>query len=72
MPKLAMTIVLIVCLILLAFAINMRSAEACTAFFDSDYVSGTNRICLYDHLGSTHAVTIKSYEICKTTVNVRH
>ena len=59
-------------IITLIVALAASSAYCCTAFLEDDYVSGGNRICLYDHLGSTHAVTIKSYEICKVSINVRH
>jgi len=35
-----------------------------TAFLKSDYVSGLNRICVYDRLGSQYIVTIGSTELC--------
>ncbi len=45
-------------------------AYAGTAFFTHDEVSGLNRICYYDYLGSTVAKTIKAYEICPLTIEV--
>jgi len=47
-------------------------AFACTAFFKHDYTSGMNKICIYDHLGSDYAMTVKSYELCPISVYVRH
>ena len=50
----------------------VASAHHQTAFFRYDYVSGMNRVCVYDHLGSDYAITIKAYEVCPVTVKVRH
>lgn len=47
-------------------------AFACTAFFKGEYIDGLNKICLYDHLGSTHAETFRSYQVCPVTVQVPH
>jgi len=46
------------------------SASAGMAFFKYERVSGMNKICFYDHLGSEVAITIKSYAICPLTINV--
>ena len=46
------------------------SAQAGTAFLSHSYVSGMNRVCVYDYLGSDYHVTIKSYQICKQTIQV--
>lgn len=35
-----------------------------TAFLKSSYVSGTNRICIYDRLGSQVVTTIGAAQIC--------
>lgn len=58
-------------LLLIALAIPV-AAHACTAFYQDDYVSGQNRICIYDHLGSDHIVTIKVYQVCRVTIRVAH
>lgn len=47
-------------------------AHACTAFYESETIDGLYKICYYDHLGSTVAVTVKSHELCKLNINVRH
>ena len=39
-----------------------------TAFFKRDYQSGTNRICIYDRLGSDVAITISAAAICPLTL----
>jgi hypothetical protein len=60
-------------LIIMAITVLVStSAFACTAFFKHDYVSGQSRICMYNHLGSDYAYTIKSYEVCPVTLDVRH
>ncbi len=46
------------------------SAYADTAFYKYDYISGLNRICIYDYLGSDVALTIKSYQVCPVTIEV--
>jgi len=38
------------------------------AFLKYSYVSGMNRICVYDDLGSTVMITIKSYELCPLSI----
>ena len=45
-------------------------AFAGTAFFKYERTSGMNKICVYDHLGSDVAITVRSYEICPMTINV--
>lgn len=45
-------------------------AFAGTAFLKGSYVSGMNRICLYDHLGSTVAYTIRASQVCPVTIQV--
>ena len=46
------------------------SAYAGTAFLKGEYISGMNKICLYDHLGSTVAITIRSVQLCPLTIQV--
>ena len=46
--------------------------DACNAFKKSEYVSGMNKICIYDHLGSDYAITIGHYQICPYTVMAKH
>lgn len=45
-------------------------AQAGTAFYKREYVSGMNKICIYDHLGSEVAITIKNIELCPLSINV--
>lgn len=45
-------------------------AHAGIAFLQDQYVSGMNRICIYNHLGSEYSLTVKSYETCPVTVEV--
>ena len=49
-------------------AMLIVSASASAAFLKYSYVSGMNRICVYDDLISTVAITIKSYELCPLNI----
>jgi hypothetical protein len=40
------------------------SQRAGMAFLKSSYISGQNRICIYDRLGSQEAHTVASFELC--------
>jgi hypothetical protein len=46
------------------------SAYAGTAYFKYDQISGMNKICYYDHLGSTVAITIGATSLCPMTISV--
>ena len=46
------------------------SAHAGMAFFKYDYISGLNRVCVYDHLGSDVAITIAAHQLCPVSINV--
>jgi len=45
-------------------------AFAGTAFFKYEHISGMNKICVYDYLGSDYAITIKSYQLCPLNIQV--
>lgn len=55
-------------LILTALLTSM-TAHAGIAFFKYEMVSGMNKICIYDHLGSEVAITIKNYQLCPLSIN---
>lgn len=40
------------------------------AFLKGERVSGMNKICYYDHLGSDVAITVSSVALCPLTINV--
>lgn len=44
-------------------------AYAAMGFLKGEQVSGMNKICFYDVLGSTMTLNIKSYGICPVTHN---
>ena len=46
-----------------------NDADAIMCFFSRSYVSGMNRICIYNCCGSEAAITIGSYELCPLTIN---
>jgi len=56
---------LLILLVLVSFG-----AHAGTAFLKRQYVSGMNRICIYDHLGSEVAITLRATDICPVTIQI--
>ena len=55
---------------LLLILLIASTANAATAFLKYERISGMNKICVYDHLGSEVAITIKSYQLCPLTINL--
>lgn len=45
-------------------------AQAATAFYIGESTSGLSKICYYDHLGDTVAITIKSHKVCPVTIQI--
>jgi hypothetical protein len=45
-------------------------ALAGIAFLKSEYESGLNKICIYDHRGSDVAITIKALRFCPATLYI--
>jgi hypothetical protein len=58
-------------LIVLLAMIASASAFAGTAFYKGEKLSGMNKICYYDYLGSEYVKTIRSHEVCPTSIRVR-
>ena len=54
----------------LALMLTSSAAWAGAAFYTGEYISGLNKICLYDHMGSTVALTFPSYAVCPPVVNL--
>ena len=48
------------------------SADSCIAILEGERDSGMHKICYYDHLGSTVAMTMDIYELCPQTWYVPH
>lgn len=55
--------------LILAALLTSMTAQASIAFFKYEMVSGMNKICIYDHLGSEVAITIKNYQLCPLSIN---
>ena len=53
----------------LALMVSM-SAHAGMAFYTGEYISGMNKVCLYDYLGSTYTRNVKSYALCPMSISV--
>lgn len=58
-------------LVLLMGALASTAAMAGTAFYTGEKISGMNKICYYDYLGSEYVKTIRATEICPTSIRVR-
>jgi|GEM_PF-1977701 len=55
-------------MLILTLTISMSlSLYATTGFLVSEKMSGMNRICFYDALGSIYTLNVKSYELCPLT-----
>lgn len=47
------------------------TAQAGTAFFKYEINDGgLTKVCIYDYIGNTHSLTVKSYQICPITIQV--
>ena len=55
-------------LLLLAILAASLPAHAGTAFLSHDYISGSNRICVYDDMGDEFYITVEAYELCPLTI----
>lgn len=58
-------------IVALGFMAVFSFAYAGTAFLKGEKVSGMNKICFYDHLGSEVAITIKATDLCPLTLEVK-
>ena len=56
--------------LILTLALISISVFAGTAFFKYERTSGMNKICVYNHLGSEVAITIKAHKLCPLTLNM--
>jgi hypothetical protein len=56
-------------LLLLALLVSIE-AHAARAFFKYERISGMNKICFYDHLGSEVAITISAVKLCPISIEV--
>lgn len=43
------------------------SAQATTGFLSGERISGMNKMCFYNVLGSTYTLNVKSYDLCPLT-----
>ena len=46
------------------------SAYAVTGFYTGEKISGMHKICYYNALGDTVAITISSVELCPLTIEI--
>lgn len=69
MRVLLSTAAVLVGLTLPATAQTKLRLAAVTCFSKGERTSGFNKICFYDCLGSTAAITISAVELCPLTIN---
>ena len=53
---------------ILVIALAATLAHAGTAFLSGEQESGLHKICYYDYLGDTVAITIRSTQLCPLTI----
>lgn len=56
--------------LLILLALFSAPSFAGVAFYKGERVSGMNRICYYDYLGSTVAITISAASVCPATIEI--
>jgi len=54
-------------IVLVGLVVLSVSAYATMGFLKGEQVSGMNKICYYDVLGSTMTLNVKSYQLCPIT-----
>lgn len=52
----------------LLVALRKPAKAEVTCFYKSEKISGMNKICYYDCLGSAAAITIKSTQLCPLNI----
>lgn len=57
-------------LIVILALITASPALAATAFYKGEFISGQNKICVYEFLGSTYYTTIRAYQSCPYSIKV--
>lgn len=62
----------LIALLSAACVITSGFAYSCSGYYSHEEVSGMNKICYYNHLGSLAAVTYKSYQVCPYSVTFSH
>lgn len=56
--------------VLAALLLAAAGAQAGTAFLTGEVESGMHKICYYDHMGDTVAITIRWSKLCPLTIRV--
>ena len=56
-------------ILLLSMVYPTMVANATTCFYQYEQISGMNKICYYDCLGSGMAITISSVKLCPLTIS---
>jgi len=57
-------------IIAITLVVTAAPAFAKTAIFKRDFITGTNRVCVYDFLGQEHYITIPAVKLCPPTIKV--
>ena len=60
---------LFIILLLIGLFSFLRSSNAVTCFYTGEQTSGMLKICYYDCLSSTAAITVQSYQLCPLIIN---
>jgi hypothetical protein len=57
-------------IVLIALTMSV-AAYAGTAYYTGERTTGMTKQCYYDYLGNEYTKTIRSYEVCPTSIQVR-
>lgn len=56
--------------LLLSLALFAGSADAGMALFQYEVITGQTKQCVYNYLGNTYTITVKSYQMCPLSIKV--
>jgi hypothetical protein len=48
------------------------SLDACWAMLTDQYINGIDKICVYDHRGSTVTTVVRGSDLCRGSIMVDH
>lgn len=56
--------------VVIAICLLAMPANAGTAFFKYERVTGMTKQCVYEYLGNEYTITVQSYQLCPLTIQV--
>ncbi len=56
--------------LIMAAMVASAAAQAGTAYYTGEKITGSTKQCYYDYLGSEYVVTKRSHELCPLSIRV--